>query len=96
MVFAVNCGANGTANSFTNFQNAALAVGASLSAAAAASTATAYGGYPAPTGTTAPNSPTSTPAVGGQVHTVVVGGTSLVFDPPHISALPGDTVVFEL
>jgi len=121
MVFAVNCGAKGTANSFTNFKNAALAIGASLSSAAAASTQTtataAYGGYtipPAPTGTDVtqaitlgsstwtttytsyPNSPAPTPAaVGGQVHTVIVGGASLVFDPPHMSALPRDTVVFE-
>ncbi|KAK0506083.1 Cupredoxin [Armillaria luteobubalina] len=39
MVFAVNCGQNGTANSFTNFKSSALAVGASLSAAASAATA---------------------------------------------------------
>jgi plastocyanin len=60
MVFAVNCGQDGSANSFTNFKNSALAIGASLSSsAAAASTAApsgtataAYGGYtipPAPT-----------------------------------------------
>ena len=123
MVFAVNCGTDGASNSFTNFQNAALAIGASLSSAAAASTPTAwttaaYGGYtipPVPTGTAVtqaitlgssiwtttytsyPNSPAPTPAaVDGQVHTVIVGGSSLVFDPPHITALPRDTVVFEL
>jgi len=49
MVFAVNCGQDGSANSFTNFKAAAQAIGASLSAsaAAAASTAasTAAGGY---------------------------------------------------
>ncbi|KAG7450379.1 uncharacterized protein BT62DRAFT_978558 [Guyanagaster necrorhizus] len=39
MVFAVNCGADGSPNSFSNFKSAALAVGASLSAAAATSTA---------------------------------------------------------
>jgi len=59
MVFAINCGPDGAPNSFTNFKNAALAVGASLSAAAPSSTAppgpsttAAYGGYtiaPAPT-----------------------------------------------
>ncbi|KAG6820384.1 hypothetical protein H0H93_001355 [Arthromyces matolae] len=37
MVFAVNCGLDGSANSFTNFKQSALAIGASLSAAAAAS-----------------------------------------------------------
>jgi len=59
MVFAVNCGADGSPNSFTNFKNAALQIGANLSSSAAASstapsgTATAaYGGVtipPAPT-----------------------------------------------
>jgi len=39
MVFAVNCGQDGAPNSFTNFKSAALAVGASLSAAASAATA---------------------------------------------------------
>jgi hypothetical protein len=57
MVFAVNCGLDGAPNSFTNFKNAALAVGASLSAAAtvssttaaaAASTTAAYGDYTIP------------------------------------------------
>jgi len=43
MVFAVNCGANGTANSFTNFKASALAIGASLSAAAGAATPAAGG-----------------------------------------------------
>jgi len=131
MVFAVNCGQDGSTNSFTNFKNAALAIGASLSAAAASSTG-AYGGAPAPTAswTTAayggytipaapqvtpvtetitlgsdvwtttynsyPGSPNPTPAAAqGQVHTVVVGGSSLVFDPPFVAAQPRDTVVFE-
>jgi len=49
MVFAINCGLDGAPNSFTNFKNAALAVGASLSAAAAApSTTAAYGDYTIP------------------------------------------------
>ncbi|KAH9486797.1 Extracellular serine-rich protein [Psilocybe cubensis] len=65
MVFAINCGADGAPNSFTNFKKAALAVGASLSAAAAtpvstpadaatAWTTAAYGDYtipPAPAAT---------------------------------------------
>jgi hypothetical protein len=65
MVFAVNCGADGTPNSFTNFKASALAIGASLSAAAPAATpaaggaatttyTAAYGGYtvpPPPVGT---------------------------------------------
>lgn len=55
MVFAVNCGLDGAPNSFTNFKKAALAVGASLSAAAASTTAAAapsttaaYGDYTIP------------------------------------------------
>lgn len=54
MVFAVNCGADGTANSFTNFKNAALAIGAELKAsassapAATAVTTAAYGGVTIP------------------------------------------------
>jgi plastocyanin len=123
MVFAINCGADGTPNSFTNFKKSALAVGASLSAAGASPTApstwtAAYGGYtipPAPepvpvtqtitlessTWVTSyssyPNSPAPTPAsLEGTVHKVYVGGPGkLIFDPPHISAQPRDTVVFE-
>ncbi|KAF8167971.1 hypothetical protein B0H34DRAFT_683819 [Crassisporium funariophilum] len=47
--------------------------------------------------TSYPNSPAPTPAsVEGQIHKVIVGGPGqLVFDPPFISALPRDTVVFE-
>lgn len=126
MVFAINCGADGAPNSFTNFKNAALAVGASLAtaasstAASAPSTTAAYGDYtiaPAPTpvpvtqvitlGSSStwtttyssyPNSPAATPASAeGNVHKVIVGGTGILkFDPPFVSALPRDTVVFEL
>jgi hypothetical protein len=39
MVFAVNCGADGSNNSFTDFQNAALAIGASLAGTTPTSTA---------------------------------------------------------
>jgi len=51
----------------------------------------------ATTYTSYPNSPAPTPAsLEGTTHRVIVGGASgLVFDPPHISALPRDTVVFE-
>ncbi|KAI9057117.1 hypothetical protein FKP32DRAFT_1615573 [Trametes sanguinea] len=41
MVFAVNCGADGSPNSFENFQKAALAIGAELQAAAASSSSIA-------------------------------------------------------
>jgi len=130
MVFAINCGADGAPNSFTNFKNAALAIGASLKAAAASTaapaatdasaayTTAAYGDYtipPAPEATPVtqaitlgtstwtttydsyPGSPAPTPASAeGTVHKVIVGGTGiLAFNPPFISALPRDTVVFE-
>jgi plastocyanin len=127
MVFAINCGLDGAPNSFTNFKQAALAVGASLSAAASATpasssmtawTTAAYGGYtipaaPEPTLVTQPvtlgdqswtttyssypNSPAPTPASAeGTVHKVIVGGPGkLAFDPPTVSALPRDTIVFE-
>ena len=41
MVFAVNCGADGAPNSFTNFKNSALAIGAQLQAAASAASSAA-------------------------------------------------------
>lgn len=45
-----------------------------------------------------PGSPAPTPVtLEGQVHKVVVGGSSgLIFDPPFIAAQPRDTVLFEL
>ncbi|KDR85124.1 hypothetical protein GALMADRAFT_131858 [Galerina marginata CBS 339.88] len=129
MVFAINCGADGAPNSFTNFKSSALAIGASLKAAASATpaaggadpafTTAAYGGYtipPAPEATPVtqvitlgststwtttyasyPGSPAATPASAeGTVHKVIVGGVGkLTFDPPFVSALPRDTVVFE-
>jgi plastocyanin len=51
----------------------------------------------ATTYTSYPNSPAPTPAsLAGTTHRVIVGGSSgLVFDPPHVSALPRDTIVFE-
>ena len=52
MVFAVNCGADGAPNSFTNFKGSALAVGKALNSgggAAPSGTYTApYGGYTIP------------------------------------------------
>lgn len=54
MVFAVNCPADGSANSFSNFKSAALAIGAQLkaeasSASAAAATAATVATAPATT-----------------------------------------------
>lgn len=47
--------------------------------------------------TSYPDSPAPTPAsLGGNVITVKVGGPGiLAFDPPHVQALPRDTIVFE-
>jgi plastocyanin len=47
--------------------------------------------------TSYPNSPAPTPAsLQGNVITVKVGGPGvLAFDPPHVQALPRDTIVFE-
>jgi len=60
MVFAVNCGADGAPNSFTNFKNSALQIGASLSAAAGSATAP----YGAPYGAATPSG-VATAAYGG-------------------------------
>lgn len=71
MVFAVNCGLDGSPNSFTNFKQAALAFGAAQSSAAPeatpdVSTATAVGGGDAASAAngayTIPAAPGATPA----------------------------------
>jgi len=95
MVFAVNCGADGSANSFTDFKNAALAIGASLQANAS-STGGAYGGsYGAPTPSDTPSG-TGTASSAGSTHTVIVGGNStLTFSPNEVVAQPNDIVVFQ-
>lgn len=91
MVFAVNCGADGSPNSFTNFKNAALAQGA-----AAASSTAGYPGYSSPTiagsGGATPSATTSP-----QVYKVIVGGSNgNVYTPSSIAAQPNDIVTFEL
>lgn len=124
MVFAINCGADGSANSFTNFKAAAIAQGSASSAYASATPAaelpdtTTYPGItipPAPVATEVtqtvvvgtstwtttyasyPNSPDPTPnSLEGSVIRVTVGANGiLAYDPPHISAQPRDTIVFE-
>jgi plastocyanin len=46
--------------------------------------------------TSFPGSPNPTPgSLTGNVITVVVGGSGLVFDPPRVAAQPRDTIVFE-
>ena len=102
MVLAVNCGADGSPNSFTNFKNAALAVGASL--AAEASSTSDAGGYGAPASSTVASTPVTTTdaassasTAAAATHTVVVGGnSSLTFTPSELQAQPNDVVVFQL
>jgi len=94
MVHAINCGADGSPNSFTNFKNSALAIGAKLKADAQNSSSTPGYGYGTPTASTP--SPTTTPVSGGgKTIEVIVGGTgNLSFTPSRVSAAPSDTVKF--
>lgn len=94
MVHAINCGADGAPNSFTNFKNAALAIGAQLKANAQSSSG--YPGYGTSTTPTPTPSPTTTPVpTGGNTIEVIVGGTNnLTFTPSRVSAAPHDTVKF--
>jgi plastocyanin len=62
MVFAVNCGPDGSNNSFTDFKNAALQIGASLSAAASSTAAGAYSTAPSSVATAAYGGVTIAPA----------------------------------
>jgi hypothetical protein len=109
MVFAVNCGPTGANNSFANFQAAALAVGASLSSAAASPTAvvteqvvtetiTLQSSTWTTTYSSYPGSPNATPAsLTGNVINVAVGpNQSINFNPQFVSASPRDLIVFTL
>jgi len=91
MVHAINCGADGSPNSFTNFKQAALAIGAQLKAEAGnpPSSTSTYPPYPSP------STPTSGSGSGNTIE-VIVGGPNgnLSFTPSHVSAAPGDTVKF--
>src|ERR1700722_16249702 len=80
MVFAINC--NG-ANSFADFQQAAIASG---------SQSPAYAPPPAVPSTSTSTSASTSPST----IKVVVGGTNLTFSPPFVSASIGDIVEFEL
>ncbi|TDL28396.1 hypothetical protein BD410DRAFT_780896 [Rickenella mellea] len=98
MVFAINCGADGSPNSFTNFKNAALAVGASLASAAPSGSAAPGYGYPSASGTApqATGTGTTTGSATTTTHTVVVGGPGkLAFNPPSIQAQPNEVVLFQ-
>lgn len=107
MVFAINCGPDGSMNSFTNFKNSALAIGQSLQAQGSSSAAGGYGyGAPAPTQSVAATdasvappestgSPTGTSSASATTHTIIVGGnSSLTFNPPEVQANVGDEVVW--
>lgn len=100
MVFAVNCGADGAPNSFTNFKNSALAVGAQLAGEASASSTYVYEStaVAAPSSTDVATPPASTTAAAAaSTHTVIVGGSmALTFNPSEVSAQPNDVVVFQL
>jgi plastocyanin len=106
MVFAINCGPDGAENSFTNFKNAALAIGASAGAAAPTQDGSYGGGYGAPPAATpspdaaAPSesaTPSESAGAAGATHTVVVGGSGkLSFEPSSLKAQPGDVVTFQL
>ena len=98
MIFAVNCGADGAPNSFTNFKNAALAVGNQLKAEAASSSAASptdggYGGgygygSPDPATTAASSSVTIPPAPEESVVTVTVTVESSTWTTVY-SSYPG-------
>jgi plastocyanin len=91
MIHAINCGADGAPNSFTNFKNSALAIGAQLKASAGSPpTSTMPYSYPS-------SSPSPSPATSsGSTIEVIVGGPNgnLSFTPSRVSAAPGQTVKF--
>lgn len=82
MVFAVNCGADGTTNSFTNFKSSALAVGAQLQAQASAAASST------PVATAAYGGVTIPPAPSESVVTVVVSVEASVWTSVY-SSYPG-------
>ena len=92
MVFAINCGPDGSTNSFTNFKNSALAIGAQLKAEAAASSSA----VPSSTAA-APSTPSVASSAPATTHTVVVGQNgTLQYTPNIIAAAINDVVLFQL
>jgi plastocyanin len=79
MVFAVNPG-----DKLAAFQTAATGGGSASSTSAIATSTTS----------TAPSTSSSTVPT-SRDHKVIVGGTSLAFNPPNITAQVGDTITFE-
>jgi len=109
MVFAINPGAAGSANSFAAFQNLAEAGAASTSTApssystpppqswaVATATVTCSGSTWASTYTSYYGTPPPTFAPQPVNHLITVGANGqLAFNPPNITAALGDTVTFE-
>ena len=79
MVFAINPGTQ-----FAAFQAAAMATSTNTS-----STTTPAASSAAPSASSTSSSSTS------QDHRIIVGGTTLTFEPSNITAQPGDTITFE-
>jgi len=79
MVFAINPGTQ-----FAAFQAAAMATSTNSS-----STTTPSASSAAPSASSTSSSSTS------QDHRIIVGGTTLTFEPANITAQPGDTITFE-
>lgn len=106
MVFAVNCGPDGSNTSFTSFKNSALAIGQELQAQANATSTMSMGSPygsapPAETSVAAVAPPassgTSTSSSAATTHTVTVGSNgALDYSPNEITAAVNDVVVFEL
>src|SRR6266478_1318722 len=88
MVFAVNPG-----NKFAAFQAAAMGNTTAQTSSSSTSPASTSPAVPSATPTSpATSTPPSSPS---QDHTLIVGGTSLLFEPSNITAQPGDTITFE-
>jgi len=98
---AVGASLSAAASSSTSTTSTAAYGGATIPPAPTAVTVTDVITLATSTWTTTytsyPNSPAPTPAsLQGNVITVKVGGPGvLAFDPPHVQALPRDTIVFE-
>jgi len=82
MVFAINPG-----DKFAAFQAAAMCNATATSSVSATSTSPAAS-------STAPSATATTPS-SSQDHRIIVGGSSLSFQPANITAQPGDTITFE-
>jgi plastocyanin len=82
MVFAINPGTQ-----FAAFQAAAMGNATATSSVSATSTSPAAS-------STAPSATATTPS-SSQDHKIIVGGSSLTFQPANITAQPGDTITFE-